>query len=208
MRVKEGALTFTTEARRRQIVTAAITTIAELGLAKASFARIAERAGLSSTRMISYHFADREDLLEAVVTQVFEVAGDYMAPYVLSQERPTDQLRAFIESTTAWFAEYRDHVIAVREIWFSLRGPDGTLRYGMAHHEPGIVVLSEIFRNGQRSGEFRDFDPRVMSVTLRHALDGLSGQVAAEPELDIEVYTRELVALFTAATVAEPGART
>ncbi|WP_232666033.1 TetR/AcrR family transcriptional regulator [Pseudonocardia sp. TRM90224] len=202
MRVNEGARTFTTEARRRQIVDAAITTIAELGLAKASFARIAERGGLSSTRMISYHFADRDDLLEAVVARVFELAGDYMAPYVLSQERPPDQLRAFIESSTAWFAAYREHVIAVREVWFGLRDADGNLRYGMAHHERGIVVLTEIFRNGQRSGEFRDFDPRVMSVTLRHALDGLSGQVAEDPDLDVAVYTSELVALFTAATEA------
>ena len=37
----------------------AITTIAELGYASASFARIAKRAGLSSTGLISYHFANR-----------------------------------------------------------------------------------------------------------------------------------------------------
>ena len=85
--------TFTSQARRAQIVAAAIDTIAGLGLAGATFARIAERAGLSSTRMISYHFADRDDLLDAVVARVFELAGDYMAPYVLSQERPPDQLR-------------------------------------------------------------------------------------------------------------------
>jgi TetR/AcrR family fatty acid metabolism transcriptional regulator len=41
--------TFTESARRAQIVQAAIETIAEVGYARASYARIAEHAGLSST---------------------------------------------------------------------------------------------------------------------------------------------------------------
>ena len=48
---------FTEGARRAQIVQAAIETIAEAGFRHATFARIAERAGLSSTGLISYHFA-------------------------------------------------------------------------------------------------------------------------------------------------------
>ena len=36
---------------------AAIETIAQAGYRDATFARIAERAGLSSTGLISYHFA-------------------------------------------------------------------------------------------------------------------------------------------------------
>jgi AcrR family transcriptional regulator len=45
-------------ARRREIVAATIDTVAALGYRSASFAKIAERSGLSSTRLISYHFAD------------------------------------------------------------------------------------------------------------------------------------------------------
>ena len=58
---------FASEARRAQIVAATMQVIAEDGLAQASFARIAERAGLSSTRLISYHFAGKDELIEAVV---------------------------------------------------------------------------------------------------------------------------------------------
>ncbi|MEP7024912.1 MAG: TetR family transcriptional regulator, partial [Actinomycetota bacterium] len=52
-----AARSVTAMARRSQIVTATIDVIAEVGFGQASFARIAERAGLSSTRLISYHFA-------------------------------------------------------------------------------------------------------------------------------------------------------
>ena len=61
-----------------QIVTAAIDTIAELGYGNASFARIAKRAGISSTRLISYHFDDKAELVRAVVSAVLAEAADYM----------------------------------------------------------------------------------------------------------------------------------
>jgi AcrR family transcriptional regulator len=61
------AKTFIGPGRRAQIITAAIEVIAEAGYAKASFSRIAKHAGLSSTGMISYHFAGKEDLLAACV---------------------------------------------------------------------------------------------------------------------------------------------
>ncbi|TDD47082.1 TetR family transcriptional regulator [Nonomuraea terrae] len=59
IQVKKDA-SVTNSARRAQIVGATIATIAELGYHQASFARIAERANLSSTRLISYHF-DHKD---------------------------------------------------------------------------------------------------------------------------------------------------
>jgi AcrR family transcriptional regulator len=53
--------TFIEAARRAQIVTAAIETIAGLGYGQASLARIAERAG-TSKGVISYHFPGKDDL--------------------------------------------------------------------------------------------------------------------------------------------------
>jgi AcrR family transcriptional regulator len=57
-------------ARRSQILEATIDVVAEEGFAKASFARICERAGLSSTRLISYHFAGKAELVSALVEHV------------------------------------------------------------------------------------------------------------------------------------------
>ena len=197
---EEVGRTFTARARRAQIVSAAIATIAELGLNRASFAQIAERAGLSSTRMISYHFAGKDDLMEAVVTEVFTVAGQYIQPYVLGEPTPSGQLRAFIEASARFYAEHRQDVVAVRDVWANFRRPDGTQRFGMDEHEPEFARISEIFRDGQAAGEFRPFDPRVMAITLRHALDGLATLVSTDPDLDVEAYTRELVAIFEGAT--------
>lgn len=194
--------TVTATARRAQIVAAAIATIAELGLGGASFARIAERAGLSSTRLISYHFAGKDDLMEAVVAEVFSAAGQYIAPYVLDEPTAAGKLRGFLRGSAAFSVEHQQHVVAVRDVWANFRRPDGTPRFGLETHEPEFAVVSEILREGQARGEFREFDPRVVAITLRHALDGLATLVATDPDLDVEAYTGELVALFDAATRA------
>jgi TetR/AcrR family transcriptional regulator, fatty acid metabolism regulator protein len=203
MRVNSASQrTVTTTARRAQIVDAAIATIAELGLNQASFARIAERAGLSSTRLISYHFAGKDDLMQAVVDDVFGMAGRYIAPYVLEEPAPSGKLRGFIRGSARFYTEYRQHVVAVRDVWANFRLPDGSQRFGIQMHEPEFEAVSQIFREGQERGEFREFDPRVMAITLRQALDGLATFVATDPGLDVDAYTRELIALFDRATRA------
>jgi TetR/AcrR family fatty acid metabolism transcriptional regulator len=198
--VQVNQRSFTNEARRRQIVAAAVTTIAELGFQRTSFAQIADRAGLSSTRMISYHFAGKDDLLEAVVSEAFALAGDFIEPFVMSRPTPAGQLRGFIEGNARFYAAHRTHVLAVRDIFYGLRKPDGTRRYGAEAFELEIDVVSQILRAGQDSGEFRDFDPRFMARTLRHALDGLAEQIAADPEIDLDACIEEFTAIFDGAT--------
>ncbi|MFV2091718.1 MAG: TetR family transcriptional regulator, partial [Hyphomicrobiales bacterium] len=54
------------DARRRQFIEAAISTIGARGLAGASLAEIAGRAGLSSG-LVAHYFDDRAGLLEATL---------------------------------------------------------------------------------------------------------------------------------------------
>ena len=69
----EPERTFIETARRAQIVAAAIDTIAEEGYPGASFARIAERLGISRG-LISYHFAGKDDLIKQVIHEAAEEA--------------------------------------------------------------------------------------------------------------------------------------
>ena len=75
----------TATARRAQIVAATVAVIAEEGYAQASFARIAQRAGLSGTRLISYHFAGKADLVAAVVEDVVTSIGEEVGALVRAE---------------------------------------------------------------------------------------------------------------------------
>jgi TetR/AcrR family fatty acid metabolism transcriptional regulator len=82
--VVQPARTFIKEARRAQIVAAAIETIAELGFDQASIARIAERAG-TSKGVITYYFADKDDLVRAVIADVLAKGAAHMEPRILAE---------------------------------------------------------------------------------------------------------------------------
>lgn len=109
-------LTFTEAARRRQIVAAAIETIAELGYARASFAQIARRAGLSSPGLISYHFANKDDLISQVVAEVYATGGEVVHPNSADTTSAWLALRGYLEGSLTFYATHRTHLRALVQI--------------------------------------------------------------------------------------------
>src|SRR5579885_339661 len=81
------------EARRAQIIAFAIETIAELGYAQASLARIAERAKVSKS-VILYHFTSKDRLMEQIVTDTYKEALCFILPRIPMQANASEQLRA------------------------------------------------------------------------------------------------------------------
>ncbi|WP_027346807.1 TetR/AcrR family transcriptional regulator [Hamadaea tsunoensis] len=187
-------------ARRAQIVESAIECIAELGYAKASFAQIAQRAGISSTRLISYHFAGKEDLIKAVLQEALRAAAAYMRPRLQAQTSPSATLAAYITSNLEFIQDHPAHIRAVVEIAAHARPETGPPMIGPADPASPIALLERMFRQGQEAGEFRAFDPHVMAVTLRAAIDTAVHEQAARPGLDLTAYAHELVTLFDLAT--------
>ena len=193
-------LTFTEAARRAQIVMAAIDTIAEVGYGQASLARIAERAG-TSKGVISYHFAGKDDLIREVVAEVLAAGEAYMLPRILAQSSGPDLLRAYIESNLAFIRENRRQLIAVLEIFLNARGEAGDRLLDERALDHTVTLLEQLLAHFQAVGDFRaDFDPLVMAVAIRGAIDQVPSRLARYPDLDVDGYARELVALFDRAT--------
>jgi AcrR family transcriptional regulator len=192
------ARTFTESGRRAQIVTAAIEVIAEVGYANASFSRIAKRAGLSSTGMISYHFAGKDDLLAACVAEIEQVMTAFMQPRIDAAEGHVAQLRAFIEANVALVGE---HPAAVRALIDLVRNAGSA--------SPAVnertALFENHFRTGQAAGAFRPFDVRTTTLALTAGLDAVVATAAAAGHHRTELARigRELSDLYVRATAPE-----
>ena len=201
--------TFTETARRAQIMAAAIDTIAELGYGQASVARIAERAG-TSKGVILYHFSGKDELLTELVRELVARGGAYMRPRVEAESTGVGTLRAYIESNLAFMAENRNHLVATVEIALNARGVDGSRLFDSAVGDEAVPALERLLTHFQGTGEFRSgFDPLVMAMAVRAAIDGVASRLAQKPEIDVGHYARELADLFDLATragVTPPGA--
>ena len=190
--------TFIETARRAQIAAAAIDTIAEAGYAGASFARIAERLGISRG-LISYHFAGKDDLIKQVVREAADEAKAYIRPRILAESTGPGTLRAYIESNLAFMRDHRNNVIAMIEIARSAEGR--RIFYGDTDVVNAVGALEHGLSGFQTAGQFRpDFDPHVMAIAIRAAIEAASPRLALDPEFDIDSYSREIVTVFDLAT--------
>lgn len=184
----------TSTARRTQIVAATVEVIAEEGFAQASFARIARQAGLSSTRLISYHFAGKDDLIGAVFEDVVGAIGTAVGRRVRAATTSAGMLQAYIEGVTEFTATHRSAMRALLQIVLAGALPGG------AGGDVAVGHVEAILRRGQAEGEFRDFDPQVMAIAVQRAVEALPFALESDPDLDCTAYASELVTLFHLAT--------
>ena len=83
--------------RRRQLIQATLETIDDVGLADATIARIAKRAGVSAG-IISHYFGGKDGLLESAMRQILWDLGDAVARRrAQGVESPREHIRAIID---------------------------------------------------------------------------------------------------------------
>ncbi|TXK43238.1 TetR/AcrR family transcriptional regulator [Nonomuraea sp. C10] len=182
---------FIEQARRAQIVEAAAEVVAEVGYAHTSFARIAEKAGISKS-VISYHFGSKDEILRLVVTRLFERGWQHMEPRIAAEKTAAGRVRAWIGSQLEFFQAHRVEFLAMSEIMANHRGEDGSYAYSdeLAEEVDGIA---EILAQGQRDGELRSFDTRGVANIIVRCVDGVLESWAMDPGVDLDQQTAVLL---------------
>jgi AcrR family transcriptional regulator len=195
---------FIAEARRAQIVEAAIATLDEIGYLHASLAQIAKRAGIS-TALISYHFKDKQDLMNHTLITLINEEASYVLERIKGAATPREKLHAFIESSLAYQATHPKHHAALIEIVFHARTPDNIPYYKLNddEEEPLVPELIQILKDGQKKGDFRRFNPIVMASVIRSAIWEYASNPNLNSEVDLESYSEELIHLFDRAVLKD-----
>lgn len=194
---------FIAEARRAQIVAATIATLDEIGFAQASLAQIARRAGIS-TALISYHFQDKQALMDHTLQSLLAESTAYVVTRTRAARAAREQLHAYIAASLAYQGTNPQHYTALLEIIFHARTADNTPYYklGDDEEEPVLRELIDLLRDGQASGAFGAFDARVMANAIRGAIGEYLLNPTLHARVDLETYNAELVRLFDRATQA------
>ncbi|MEV6067151.1 TetR/AcrR family transcriptional regulator [Nocardia sp. NPDC052001] len=195
---------FIEEARRRQIIAAAVEVISEFGYGNASLARIAKHAGISKG-VISYHFDGKDDLMTQLVIQLYVSGAEYMTPIIGAAPGWRGKVLAYIESNLEFIAANKRYVAAMTDVVLNLRDAEGKSRFVNVESAREILrPIADMLREGQREGEFGDFDPILMAKSIRDAIDGTGGRVINEPDFDARAYAAHVCRIFDLAT-GKPG---
>ena len=198
MRTKasDGRRTFTDLARRAQIAQCAAEAIAEVGYADASMAEIARRAGVAKS-VVSYHFSDKEELIGEVLRTALATYAAFMEPRVAAAASAAGKLRAYMIGAASYVVQHRSLHVAVIEIGFNATSADGRPLIATMPLRAPEPSVEEILRQGQRDGEFREFDVGVVGGVVRSAIThAMVLRLRDDPSADLGAYAEELVRLF------------
>ena len=160
------------DARREQIIHAAIEVLTEIGYFSTSLSKIANKAN-TSTGLISYHFSGKEDLMNNTLLYLVEQEKAFIIERVEQKSSTLEKLMAYIEAGIDYRATKRGNTTALLEIVFNVRTPDNVPYFRQELHPEDelSVLLEEILRKGLDSKEFKDdFDPQVVSMMVRGAV--------------------------------------
>ncbi len=202
-----GGATFTRRKRRDQLVECAIDAIVEAGYPRASVAEVARRAGVSKG-VVSYHFPAKDDLIQAVIDDVIAEMARYLEPRLRAADPAQHPERFIARYLTIWTGYIQTHgrqVLALVRIYSAFRDETGRPNPAFDVRADEIAVVARVLRLGQETGRLGRFDPGIMAAVMKAALDDLLTQYAGDPELDLDAYGAELVAMFEAATRPDHG---
>lgn len=159
------------DARKEQIINAAIEVLRDIGYVSTSLSKIASKAQ-TSTGLISYHFSGKEDLMNHIILYLVEEEKTFIKEKVENEKTYMTKLMAFIEAGIEYRDIKRGNITALLEIVFNLRTPDNVPYFGaeMNPEEEVSVWLEEILLEGQKAKEFNDFDIKVVGMMIRGAI--------------------------------------
>lgn len=177
--------------RRAQIVRATIGVIAELGYARCSFAEIAAHGGLSSTRLISYHFSDRATLLRAVASSI---VGELAATVTAAMQRttsPRDAVHAYLRSSVAFADTHRQDVVTLAALLHA-----GSFGADSGEGDATEQTIAAVITAGVDAGEFSVVDPVIAADVLQRTIEGVFLRLHRTPDIDLSTLGDDLVTFF------------
>ncbi|MDO2396112.1 helix-turn-helix domain-containing protein [Mycobacterium avium subsp. hominissuis] len=207
MRSETRKSTFTQAARQTQIVNAAIDVIAEIGWAQTSIRKIADKVGIAMSAVL-YHFGTKDNLVDAIVEQMYRAALAAVAPAVQAQHTSAGKLTAYITATIAYYDSHRTHLAALAQLSAGYQPADGRrfdelgmtpeLREELTQLDPTAILVA-----GQHDNEFGDFPIESMATALRGAVNAAVEKILRDPDFDANAYADDLVDIFRHAVTVQ-----
>lgn len=194
---------FIEEARRAQIIGAAIEVLNEVGYTKASLAKIAEKCGMS-TSLTLYHFKDKQSLMEEVMYKLDKSWQDYVMTKLDKATSFQEKLHTYIETNLAFMGTRPQQFGALIELTFNARDIKTGLSFRNGGKDSLLLYLERLLYEGQQNDESNTFDAHMMALTIRGGIDQYLGYASVSSHYELEAYTEHLLRTFDTIILKQP----
>lgn len=111
-------------------------------------------------------------------------------------------LDTYIESNLRYVMLHKSETLAIIEIISNYRDNKGNRIYDDADNSISNPII-QILTYGQESGEFRNFNPNIMSQLIRSSIDVMSAKIALSEITDIDNLINEIIQTYNLAVMGE-----
>jgi TetR/AcrR family transcriptional regulator, fatty acid metabolism regulator protein len=178
------------EAKRRQIMEAAVRAFARKGYHSCRVGEIAEEAGVAYG-LVYHYFGSKEEVLEEIFRHTWTQMLARIREVAASGESAVEQVRRV---TALLLRTWRRDPDLVRVLVHEVTRSPEQLKRQIDEIGHAYQALEEIVVNGQKSGEFRDdLDSKVAAIVFYGALEEvLTGWVMGQlPDGDEDIEKAE-----------------
>lgn len=160
------------EARREQILQAAIECFARSGYHQTTMDDIVQASSLSKGALYWY-FPSKADLFLAILdTWIAELEEQIQIPEATSASA-TEQLTAWVTALTRFIQDKADRVRLVLEFWAEVHRSPQIARRLTELYQRRIEALAQVIQRGIERGEIRPTDASSAAQTFLATYDGL-----------------------------------
>jgi AcrR family transcriptional regulator len=170
------------EARKTQILQAALNVFSRKGLEKARMDDIADESGLSKGALYWY-FGSKDELIVAIL--------DFLIGAHLKELRHIPEMPGSAEKKLTLFVDEllsdlqsMQWMLPITYEFYALAFRHKTVRITMQHYlRSYLEILEPIFRQGVESGEFREVDPEQAAIAAGAMFEGTLLLWVYDPEV-------------------------
>lgn len=186
------------EQRREQILSAALRLFASKGLSATKVTDIAVAAGISQGLIYRY-FASKEALFTELIRDAFDKMNTACRMLEALPLSPREKVQMALEKLMEGLAAKEDtarYYLLIAQATASESVPAEAKAILHRENRAPYEVMSRIFAEGQRRGEFRPDPPELQALLFWTSINGLSIYKAVHPDRFIAPEPGMLLRLF------------
>ncbi|MEU9123349.1 TetR/AcrR family transcriptional regulator [Streptomyces sp. NPDC048506] len=164
--------------RPLQLVRETVRLIAEHGFHGVRVADVAAACG-TSPAAVHYHFAGRDELLEAAVRRYLDEDTERRATGLAGAPDARAELLRLIALQTPRSEQQRRQWLVRFDLWTEAARSTAVGRLYEHSHRQWRGTVADVLRRGIEQGVFRRVDPEFAALRLTALIDGLATQVLA-----------------------------
>jgi AcrR family transcriptional regulator len=193
-RVKDSALE---ERRRAEVIAAAYGLLCETSVATVTFDRVAERAGVSKG-LVTYYFPSKDDLVIATIRHYHALQRTLLAAIAKGEEPAVTLLERLVEAGFPDRASVESELFFQVEVWSFAKDRPAVRRAVAESYRSFRRACQALLDRGVGEGYVTTREADWAYLFVHALVDGLSFQIAVDPDLDLAALRRRVTRLFEA----------